>query len=438
MSDDIPAAPQIPPLFLGRFVVDEATPFQRCLNRLEVEVAKEDYRQLLAVERLGRPLAESTYAGMDDLTPRILATTQNDYNRRLLQERGVRIYLDPANYNVYYRQEQGGIRFVSVWRQGVLRRVFGAVPTQPVAWQPCPRLLPGFSAAFVPDEAGGSLLFRRDGASLAGAPLLTAAHGPYDPHTFDVLLYFLRSGKAGHALVNLGYSGREPLTDDNLARLVQWGLPLNPSNIDVIYPYTDRRGLPYAYKTERGLRRFVTALGAGVPGLIIDIHGCVGTSSDDQRLLIGLGGLQPFPVVATLGRLEQRDSVAHLFPHEPLRQGLELVRNLSEALYVQLCDSAESGYHFFVMGKLQMVGRAVDLKVDVASLLADEHRSYLPAEGVRWLPGAGANALQRLEASLLDPAILCLHVEIPTAVRRAIHHHLWELAIGESLDSSSL
>ena len=38
--------PTISPLFLSQFEVDEALPFQRHLNRLEVEIGQEDYSKL--------------------------------------------------------------------------------------------------------------------------------------------------------------------------------------------------------------------------------------------------------------------------------------------------------------------------------------------------------------------------------------------------------
>ena len=72
------------------------------------------------------------------------------------------------------------------------------------------------------------------------------------------------------------------------------------------------------------------------------------------------------------------------------------------------------------------------------SLLEGEERTYLPADGVRWLPGAGANALQRREADKLMPGLLCLHVEIPTAVRRRMVLKLREMEIVSSLESSGL
>ena len=64
--------------------------------------------------------------------------------------------------------------------------------------------------------------------------VLTVSHGPYDPHTLEVAFYFLRSGKGRAAVINLGFFGREPLAVSNLQKLKGWGVPLNPSNIDVI------------------------------------------------------------------------------------------------------------------------------------------------------------------------------------------------------------
>jgi hypothetical protein len=69
---------------------------------------------------------------------------------------------------------------------------------------------------------------------------------------------------------------------------------------------------------------------------------------------------------------------------------------------------------------LQLIGRQFDPRQEVASLLAGEERSYLPKENVRWLPSAGANAKQRIEACKLGCRAQCLHVEIPTRTRRQI------------------
>ncbi len=429
---------QIPPLFLNRFEVDSSAPFQRYLNRLEVEIAAEDYQELLRVERLWRPLTGPVCERMVDLTERLLMITQNQYNRQMLQQKGARIYLDREAYRVYFHLQNQWLCFVPVWREGILRRFLRYLPSSKTDWHSCQTELPGFECRYLPDEAGGTLLLRhRDGVS-PDQPLLTAAHGPYDPHTFEVMLFFLRSGKASAAVVNLGYSGREPLTDTNVQRLRLWECPLNPSNLDVVFPYTDEEGLPYSYKTERHLGTFVRTLGMKPPPLIIDIHGCVGTGPEDQRLMVGLGGMPPFPVLEKLGELTRRGSVFHLKPQARLRQGLGLLRDLSDELYVQFCSSLSEGYQFFVLGRLQLLGRKVDLKREVGSLLDGEERSYLPDEHIRWLPGAGANALQRVEAGLIDPNIQCLHVEIPTFVRQKIRLHLKELAINESLDSSSL
>jgi hypothetical protein len=59
-------------------------------------------------------------------------------------------------------------------------------------------------------------------------------------------------------------------------------------------------------------------------------------------------------------------------------------------------------------------------------------------ENIRWLPGAGGNALQRIEARKLLADAICLHVEIPTSVRRRIALKLRELEIADSLDASAL
>jgi len=427
----------IPPLFLNRFSVETTAPFQRHLNRLEVEIGQEDYRHLKRVELVEGSLPEGFYTGMTDITERILATTQNHYNRDLLIEKGIRVLLDEATYRVYYRLEGRAICFHPWWREGVMRQFFQVVPRQGTDWQTCRNVLPGFEARFEPDEAGGALLLRRL-VPMDNAPLLTATHGPYDPHTLEVTLYLLRSGHGNGALVNLGFAGREPLTDSNLEKLKSWGVPLNPSNIDVIYPYLDQHGEPCCYKMERNLAAYVRFLEIAPPSFVLDIHGCVGTCADDHKVVVGLGGLPPYQAVDQFGRLEKRGNVLHLFPVPPLRDGLALVREVSDQVYVQYCLADELCYHFALLGKLQLVGRKIEHHHDVESLLEGEERTYLPADGVRWLPGAGANALQRREADKLAPGLLCLHVEIPTAVRRRMVLKLREMEIVSSLESSGL
>jgi hypothetical protein len=433
----MPSRPHIPPLFLSNFTVEDAAPFQRHLNRLEVEIGREDYHHLKRVEKLDQPLSAAAVAGMTDITERLLATTQNNYNRSLLQELGVRVLFDQRLYRVYYHLHHQSIRFVPVWREWVLDKFFHELPCEDTGWSGCDKVLPGFEARFLPDEAGGSLLLRARSA-VSGLPLLTATHGPYDPHTLEVTLYFLRTGKGGAAMVNLGFAGREPLTDSNLQLLREWNLPLNPSNIDVIYPYVDEAGHPYCYKMERGLRQFVDLLEIPTPEMLIDIHGCVGTCPEDRKVVVGLGGLPPFHHPEQFGRLERQGEVLHFFPGARMQQGLRLARELSDEVFLQLCDGPHACYHFAVLGGLQALGRRIDPRRDVASLLKGEERSYLPADNVRWLPGAGANSLQRIEAHKLPGDPLCLHVEIPTAVRRKMVLRLQELAITDSLDSSGL
>lgn len=429
---------KIPPLFVSRFEVDYKAPFRRYLNRLEVEIGREDYEHLQRVELLEGAPSDKYFAEMDEITARILETTQNNYNRRLLQRLGVRVYLDPRHYDVYYRLPDRCLRFVPTWRQHVLEHFFGRVPVDDSGWQPCQGMLPSFEARFHPDEAGGALLLRRRSSSSTALPLLTATHGPYDPHTFEVVLYLLRRQKGEAALINLGFSGREPLSDQNLERLKRFGVPLNPSNIDVIYPYTDDRGHPYSYKLEENLRSYVDLLGIDPPDLLIDIHGCVGTHDDDRRLIVGLGGFPPWPIIGSLGTLEECDSVLCLQPAATLRRGLSLLRDLSGKIMVQLCTAPHQGFHFSVLGDLQMVGRELDPRRSVESLLPGEERTFLPQEGVRWLPGAGGNALQRIEARRIRRDMLCLHVEIPTRVRQKVALKVSEERIGASLDASSL
>jgi len=426
----------IPPLFLNRFSVDSTAPFQRHLNRLEVEIGQEDYRHLKRVELVEGALPDGFYAGMTDITERILATTQNHYNRDLLLEKEIRVLLDVATYRVYFRMDGRAICFHPWWRERVLRQFFPMIPRQQTEWQLCRNVLPGFEARFEPDETGGTLLLRRL-SPLDSAPLFTATHGPYDPHTLEVTLFLLRSGHGNGALVNLGFAGREPLTDSNLEKLKAWGVPLNPSNIDVIYPYLDQHGEPCCYKMERNLGDYVQLLGIPLPAFILDIHGCVGTSADDHKVVVGLGGLPPYQQLNQFGLIEEHGAVLHLFPGDQLRAGLALVRGVSDQVYVQYCLEANECYHFALLGKLQLVGRRI-VQQDVESLLAGEERTFLPSEGVRWLPGAGANALQRRMADKLKPGLLCLHVEIPTAVRKRMVLKLRELEIVSSLESSGL
>ena len=431
-------SPNIPKLFKNRFTVDYSAPFRRHLNRLEVEIGREDYRDLKRVELLAEPPAERDFDAMEEITSRLLETTQNNYNRDLLRRLGIRVYLDVPHYAVYYRLAQKTLRFIATWRQQVLHRFFHREPTEDTGWRSgAPRLV-DFEVRFLPDRAGGVLLLRRIDRRGPRQPLLTATHGPYDPHSLDVTLYFLRTGKGGSALINLGFSGREPLTDENLEKLKSWGVPLNPSNIDVIYPYVDGGGHPYCYKLEEGLGRYVAILDRPSPELIIDMHGCVGTRPDDSRLVVGLGGFPPYPPCAEMGQMEKRGDIFHLSPSSPLRTGLFLLRDLSEEIYVQFCDTPNHGYHFFVMGGLHLLGRDLKPSTEVKSLLPGEERTYLPRENIRWLPGAGGNALQRIEARKLRADAICLHVEIPTSVRRRIALKLRELEIADSLDASAL
>ncbi len=429
--------PQIPQLFINRFTVEESAPFRRYLNRLEVEIGREDYRHLKQVDLFQPAPVADFFAGFDDITERLLKTTQNNYNRNLLQRLNIRVFLDHQRYHVWYRLADRAIRFAPLWRAKVLRRFLGSVPRADSGWRPGPPLLPGSQARFLPDEAGGVLLLRQPGAA-DDAPVLTATHGPYDPHTFEVALYFLRTGKARAAVVNLGFAGREPLTDENLEKLKRWGVPLNPSNIDVIYPYVDAMGHPYCYKLEEGFARYAGLVGGSAPELIIDIHGCVGTAPDDHRLIVGLGGFPPFLAPTEVGRVERHGEILHLFPRDRYRRGLALLRDLSDQIYVQFCEQTHGCYHFAVLGGLQLIGRDVDPAREARSLLQGEERTFLPAENVRWLPGAGGNALQRREARKLNPRAVCIHVEIPTVVRRKMALKLGELAAADSLASSGL
>jgi len=431
--------PKISPLFLSQFEVDETVPFQRHLNRLEVEIGQEDYSRLKRVELLDEVPDEAIFANMIEITERLLKSTQNNYNRVLLKRLQARIYLDPIHYSIYYRLADRCLRFVATWRKEVLQRFFAEVPTFDSGWHPCSHALPEFEGRFLPDAAGGVLLLRNlQHVDRQQRPLITASHGPYDPHTLEVTLYFLRTGKGGSAIINLGFAGREPLTDENLAQLESWGIPLNPSNIDVIYPYIDEHGHPYCYKLEEGLPGYVAALEISLPDLVIDIHGCVGTFSDDRRVVVGLGGLPPFRIPEQLGELHRKKDVFYLQPHNEMQQGLTLVRDLSEEMYVQFCADTHHCYNFALLGGMQLLGTQINPRIDTDSLLEGEERAFLPNEDLRWLPGAGANALQRIAAHKLNPASQCLHVEIPTAVRRKMVLKLRSLEIESSLDASGL
>ena len=216
-------------------------------------------------------------------------------------------------------------------------------------------------------------------------------------------------------------------------------MPLNPSNIDVIYPYADEHGHPYCYKLEEGLPRYVAALEMSLPDLVIDIHGCVGTFSDDRRVVVGLGGLPPFREPEQIGTLRNEAGQSSTCNRmRPCGTGLDLIRDLSAEMYVQFCAGAHQCYNFALLGGMQLLGTRIDPHADVDSLLDGEDRAFLPNEDLRWLPGAGANALQRIAARKLNPDTQCLHVEIPTAVRRKMVLKLRSLEIESSLDASGL
>jgi hypothetical protein len=437
MPDPDQPGQQISPLFLNRFRVDESSPFTRYLNRLEVEIAGEDYQGLKRLELLRPAPPQNVFDRLEDITATLLQTSQNSYNCRLIREQGIRIYLDPVAYSVYYRLSDRCIHFIPAWRDNVLRRFFGKIPVQESAWVPCDAVVTGYQCRFMPDHAGGALLLQNPAAP-PSLPLLTVSHGPYDPHTLEVALYFLRYGKGRAALINLGFSGREPLTDDNLQRLRRWGVPLNPSNIDVIYPYIDRDGHPNCYKHERNLCHYIDRLTGSEPRVILDVHGYVGTHPQDDRILVGMGGLPPYPQLNQFGTVEQRGTIIHLQPHRRLRQGLEMVRELSGEIYVQLCLAADHCCHFSLLGGLQLIGRSFDPRQEVSTMLAGEERNFLRSDNIRWLPSAGANALQRMQAVQLDSRPLCLHVEIPTRIRQRIAVQIKQQAVGDSYLASQL
>ncbi|WP_303722013.1 hypothetical protein [Malonomonas rubra] len=161
---DSPRPPiTISPLFVNRFRVDEAAPFKRHLNRLEVEIAREDYSGLKRVELVSPVPGEDFYAGLKELTERLLHTTQNNYNRQLIERLGIRVYLDVGSYHVYYRLPKLCIRFVPSWREQVLQGFFGCLPQTSTGWQSCSQR-PEFRCKFIADEAGGALLLVKQDA----------------------------------------------------------------------------------------------------------------------------------------------------------------------------------------------------------------------------------------------------------------------------------
>ena len=123
--------PEISPLFISQFEVDSSSPFERHLNRLEVEIGREDYSQLKRVALLTIPPSEESFSAMVEMTERLLNSTQNIYNRDLLIRLGVRIYLEPASYKVYYRLSDRCLCFIPTWRNKVLGQFFQPQPEEP-------------------------------------------------------------------------------------------------------------------------------------------------------------------------------------------------------------------------------------------------------------------------------------------------------------------
>ena len=336
--------PEISPLFISQFEVDASSPFERHLNRLEVEIGREDYSQLKRVDLLAVPPSEASFSTMVEMTELLLKSTQNGYNRDLLVRLGARIYLEPSSYKVYYRLADRCLCFVPTWRNNILELFFQSCPDQSTGWVTCRNALPGFDCRYLHDTAGGVLILRhQDRSVMRQRPLLTSSHGPYDPHTLEVALYFLRTGAGGAAVINLGFAGREPLADECRKALTEWGVPLNPSNIDVIYPYIDEYGHPYCYKLEEGLSRYLELLEFDRPKLVVDVHGCVGTSPEDQSIIVGMGGLPPFHQPADFGEYTENEEVLHLFPNDTVKVGLKMIRELSPRVYLQFSSAAHSG-----------------------------------------------------------------------------------------------
>jgi hypothetical protein len=414
--------PRLPELFLNSFIVEHVNPFRRHLNCLEVEIGGEDYRHLLRIDAMTEGETGIDFSAAQEITDRLLSTTQNSYNRVLLERLRVRIYLDLKSYAVYYRLPDKVLRFSALWRDRLLTSFFSEVPQADSGWQAAGGLFPEFEGRFLPDESGGVLLVRRLDRQGQEA-LLTTTHAPYDPHTLELTLHALRASLAGAALINLGFSGREPLPDENLEMLKSWGVPLNPSSIDSIYPYADVQGQPFCYKLEKQLPALVGLLGGPLPPLIIDLHGYVGTHPGDERLIVGLGGASPFSRLSAHGHGVRQGSHLSLHPRPALSRGLRLLRSFSREIHVQFCTSARQGYNLRLDETGSLHGQPVDLAREVVSLLPGECRSWVPGAGIRWLPGSGGNALQRRMARLISRQILCLHVEVPTSVRRRIARH---------------
>ena len=172
--------------------------------------------------------------------------------------------------------------------------------------------------------------------------------------------------------------------------------------------------------------------------LIVDVHGYVGTSTDDRRVIVGLGGLPPYPDPQKMGQLEIKGETVRLKPDGRLLQGLKMIRELSPEIAVQFCAASTCGYHLELQDDLSLCGRIFDPQPEMESLLKGEERNYLTRENVRWLPSAGANALQRVQACKLNSCAGCMHVEIPTLIRQRMALRMKEMAITDSLTSSGL
>ena len=125
---------QIPPLFVSCFSVEEDDPFRRYLNRLEVEIGQEDYGHLMDVDLSPDRPSDSFFSSMEDITERLLKTTQNNYNRQLLLRLGIHVFLDPRLYHVWYRLADRAVRFSPLWRERVLSRFFGCIPVEDTGW----------------------------------------------------------------------------------------------------------------------------------------------------------------------------------------------------------------------------------------------------------------------------------------------------------------
>ena len=158
-----PGPPKIPDLFRCEFEVDARAPFRRHLNRLEVEIGREDYRHLKRVELVDEPVDRGRLCRHGGDHRPAAGTTQNNYNRTLLEQLGVRVYLDVPHYAVYYRFRDGSCASSPPGGRRCWRGFSNRSRCSTAAGRRRGSALPGFAARYLPDGAGGVLLLRRLG-----------------------------------------------------------------------------------------------------------------------------------------------------------------------------------------------------------------------------------------------------------------------------------